>query len=274
MKRYLSQGQIERVSTDFEFLVKKIRNSYGELDLRLRDGYFNLYYKGNSLAKVTAKKNEYVASIHRKFATEKVFRGDRRFEGKGLPRGNYLEFHLPSTLLHPFFQQKYLDRLCRNITRVNFSEEITFEQMLITDNLDREDFIIIDRQVTERAFGGKKMDLLALRKQSGNKFQFNVIEVKLGKNPELRYEVANQLNGYLEHIRSRFQVWKDGYEETYRQMKHLGLFEFPAHEQIEILPGIKGLIVVGWYSGIARKSIEELEPHLGDIEVMLCENDL
>ncbi len=86
MKRYLSQGQIERVSKDFRFLVKKSRKSFGELDLRLRDGYFNLYYKGNSPAKVTVKRDGYVASIHKKFATEKVFRGDSRFDGKGLAR--------------------------------------------------------------------------------------------------------------------------------------------------------------------------------------------
>lgn len=145
--------------------------------------------------------------------------------------------------------------------------------MLVTDNLERSDFFIIDRQVTEPAFHGKTVDLLALRNYSGNKFHFNVVEVKLGKNPELSHDVVSQLNNYLEHIRAHFQEWKTSYEITYRQMKRLGLFDFPVHDEIEILPGVTGLIAVGWYSGIAQQQIEELKPRLGDIEVKLFTND-
>lgn len=273
MKRYLSPEKIERVSKDFSFLVKRIRKSYGELDLRIRDGYFNLYFKGNSLAKVTVKGDGYKVSIHRKFATDDVYRGDSRFEEDWVLRDKYKEFQLSPKLLRSFFQKKYIDKLCRNIARVNYSEEITFEQMLITDNLERADFLIIDRQVKEPASHGKTVDLLALRNHSGNKFNFLVVEVKLGKNPELRHDVVSQLNNYLEHIRSHFQEWKTSYEETYRQMKRLGLFDLPTHEEIEILSGVTGLIAVGWYSGIAQQQIEELKPHLGDIEVKLFTND-
>jgi len=274
MKRYLSPDKIDRVSKDFSFLVKRIRNSFGELDLRIRDGYFNLYFKGNSLAKVTVKSDGCKVTIHRKFATDDVYLGDSRFEKEWLLRDDYKEFQLSPKLLRPFFQKKYLDKLCRNIARVNYSEEITFEQMLITDNLERTDFIIIDRQVTEPAFRGKKVDLLALRNHSGNKFQFEVIEVKLGKNPELRHDVVFQLNNYLEFIRPHFQDWKISYENTYRQMKRLGLFDLPAYEEIVILPGVTGLIAVGWYSGVAQQQIEELKPYLGDIEVKLFTNNL
>jgi hypothetical protein len=56
-------------------------------------------------------------------------------------------------------------------------------------------------------------------------------------------------------------------------MKRLGLFDFPAHDEIEILPGVNGLIAVGWYSGIAQQQIEELKPRLGDIKVKLFTND-
>ncbi|GAF88238.1 unnamed protein product, partial [marine sediment metagenome] len=198
MKRYLEQQAFDRVSRDFTFLFRAIRKSHGELDFRLRDGYFNLYYKGNSLAKVTIRKDEYLVSIHRKFATEKVFRGDDRFKGLDEPRGNYIEYRLNPDLLHPFFQKKHLDRLGRNIAKVKSSEEIIFEQMLITDNMEREDFFIIDRQVSETAMKRRKLDLLALRQKQNNQFHFFVIEVKLGNNPELRSEVGNQLRGYVD----------------------------------------------------------------------------
>lgn len=267
MKRYLSPKQFENVANDFEFLFNMIRKSHGELDLRLRDGYFSLYYKGNSLAKVGIKRNGYVVSTHEKFATEDVFRGDSRFDGKSITRDNYLEFRLPSNLLHPFFQHKYLKRLGSNIARVGYSEEITFEQMLITDNQNREDFFIIDRQVTETALRRRRIDLLALRQKSDNQFQFVVIEVKLGNNPDLRKEVAAQLKHYVKHINTHFEDWKAGYGETYRQMKCLGLFKLPRYKEIEILPEVEGLVAVGMYSGIASENIAVLRDNFPEINV-------
>lgn len=267
MKRYLEEEKLQRVLSDFEFLFDRIRKSHGELDFRLRDGYFSLYYKGNSLAKVTIRKNGYLAEIHEKFATDKVFRGDTRFENLGDQSGNYITFLLASDEVHPFFQKKHLDRLCSNIARVGYSEEITFEQMLITDNLNQEDFLIIDRQVTETALRRKRMDLLALRQIANNRFHFIVIEVKLGNNPELCYDVADQLKGYIEHIQLHFEEWKAAYEETYRQMKRLRLFDLPRYGESEILSDVEGLVVVGGYSGIAKKSIKELESQFSDIQV-------
>ena len=37
-------------------------------------------------------------------------------------------------LLHPLFQKKYLNEILSNIKEENYSEELAFEQILITDN--------------------------------------------------------------------------------------------------------------------------------------------
>ena len=111
MKRYLEEEEFQRVLTDFDFLFKRIRKSQGELDFRLRDGYFSLYYKGNSVAKVTIRKDGYLAEIHEKFTADKVFRGDKRFEDLGKQSGNYITFLLNPDEVHPFFQKKYLAAL-------------------------------------------------------------------------------------------------------------------------------------------------------------------
>ena len=57
MKRYFSDEKFERLCKDFAFLVSKAKDYKGELDIRLRDNYFNLYYKGNSLAKIIIEYN-------------------------------------------------------------------------------------------------------------------------------------------------------------------------------------------------------------------------
>jgi hypothetical protein len=45
------------------------------------------------------------------------------------------------------------------VKTINFQEEVIFEQMIMTDNVDRKDFIIIDRQILDET-AKTKMDLL------------------------------------------------------------------------------------------------------------------
>jgi hypothetical protein len=272
MHRFLSERHFDRVINDFQFLFKTIRTSRGELDLRLRDGYFSLYYKGNSMAKVSIHEQAYLVEVHHKFMPEGFFRGDQRFHGRGPRRGGYRAFHLDASEMHPFFQKKYLDRLGGNIAQVNYGEEIAFEHLLITDNLERVEFFVLDRQVTERALRGRRMDLLAATQVDGDRYRFLVIEVKLGNNPELEDKVYGQLKRYVDHVEARFEEWKRSYELAYRQMKAFGLFGLPAHEAIEIVAGVNPLVCFGGYTGLAQKSIRSLKDKHPDITVSLFRN--
>lgn len=269
MNRYFKEWQFNRVKNDFDFLIKRVVRSAGELDFRIRDGYFNIYYQGNSLAYIGIRQKGYLVKIHHKFLQGDVFKGDERFSEKGTLRGENVEFRLESNELKPFFQQKYLTKLQSNIKKVPTSEEITFEHILITDNLNRDDLIIIDRQVTETALRGKRIDLLALKQVQGAEYQFLVIEVKLGKNKELAGPVLSQLRFYMKHIEdtNHFYDWKTSYEQTYLQLKSLGLLVKPIYPEIRITRGVKGLVAVGGYSGVAEIYIEQLRPDLGTIEL-------
>ncbi|HPM11042.1 MAG TPA: hypothetical protein PK941_11420 [Paludibacter sp.] len=279
MKRYFNTQKFKCLCTDFEFMFKKIKDYKGELDLRLRDNYFNLYYKGNSLAKVVSRKNDYEISIHKKFVgvseseKEGVFKSETRFKANSPLKSEYCSICCNAELLPVVFQNKYLNKMSSNIKKVNYSEEITFEQMLITDNSDRSDLVIIDRQVTETGMPGK-LDLLGLRQAKGNHFCFEVIEVKLGNNKELAYDVGEQLTRYIKHIESNIKSWAHSYKEMYRQVKMLGLFEQCPWDVIEIVSEVKGIIVVGGYSGIAKESIKNLRKHYPKLKINLIENRL
>lgn len=270
--RFLDDHIFKRFRTDFRFLFNLIRDSKGELDLKLRRNYFNLYYKGNSLARVNFDKEGYLITIHNSFlrvgSDDFVYNRDSRFEGLFRPASEfYTCFTLPVKLLRPFFQSKYLRKVYSNIKNVNYSEELIFEQMIITDNLNRDDFFIIDRQVTERNFK-RRMDLLAIEQVGkSNKYRFVILEIKIGNNPELKQDVADQLKSYLKHINSHFDVWKDGYEKNYRQIKQTGIFDKPGFEEVEIVDDTKGLVVVGGYSGIAAASLKNLKKLNKDIDI-------
>ncbi len=272
MKRYFSDEKFERLRKDFAFLVSKARDYKGELDIRLRDNYFNLYYKGNSLAKIISHRTDYEIAIHKKFI-EGVFESDKRFKIKRSQKSEYCSICCSAELLPALFQNKYLNKMSSNIKKVNYSEELTFEQMLITDNVNRKDFIMIDRQVTEAGMDGE-LDLLTLRQRKNNHYNFEVIEVKLGNNKELALDVGEQLNRYISHIESNIKNWVCSYKETYRQMKTLKLFEKLPWDEIEIEKVVKGIVVVGGYAGVAKEYLQKLRKHYPKLNLKVFENKL
>jgi len=276
MKRYLSKDKLSKLATggEIHFIVKKVINSCGDLDLRFRGHYFNLYYKGNSLAKIEFNKNGYNVSIHHKFVDD-IFDNDYRLSGN--PIGQYICFRgIDAETLHVLLQTKYLTKLYSKIKEVNHSEELIFEQILMTDNLDNEYLIVIDRQVTETALEGTRMDLLGLRKIKDDTYGFLIIEIKLGNNKELEGKVGEQIKGYVEHLQKAkyFKDWKENYEIVFNQMHQLGLIK-GASPKIDIVNDIKGILVVAGYSVRAKGLIRQLKLKYPDsFEIKQIENKL
>jgi hypothetical protein len=154
-----------------------------------------------------------------------------------------------------------LDRIASRIKKVNWGEEVAFEQMLITDNPPQPEFMIIDRQITGGALGRKRLDLLALRQveAGGNEYGFVILEVKLGNNPELEGDVLKkQLRPYIGMLTSDLANFAKCYENTYSQMRRMGLLCNKMPEEVKIVGPVEGIIVVGGYSGMAEIAIKKL----------------
>lgn len=267
ISRYFSEDKLRRVKSDFGFLIDRVSKSGYEYDFQLRDNYFNLYYKGNSIGEVSCKPDGlYKVEISCKFIEDPI---RNKFQHRQT-NGN-LRFIIPSNKLKSFFSVSNIKSMAKKVKQVNFKEEITFEQMLITDNMDRLDLIIIDRQIREK---GKKnttiMDLLALVKKEHENYQFCILEVKLGNNPDLKGEVIVQLEGYTNRISENFDAYKECYEKNFKQKQFLGLFDKSI--AINIVPGVMGIIVVGGYSGIAEQRIKKLKRINPDIKVLHLKN--
>ena len=254
--RSIDENKFDRVCKDFGFLVERIHKEQGELDLRLRDNYFNLYYKGNSLAKVRVGRIPYQIEINKAFAAKVI--DNARF-GTPLTQGDYFVYKVAPKALPAFLSKAVIDRLYRQIKLRNYCEELIFEQLLIADNRNRHDLVFIDRQITGGPLGRARIDLLALRQtEKPNEFRFEVVEVKLGNNPELKGVVADQMQGYVDLMEKHFDDFKTCYERTYRQMRSMELLKEPDLPTIDIVLPVKGVIVVGGYPGLARKAQEEL----------------
>jgi hypothetical protein len=187
IKRYFSYAVFNHIKNDFSFLVDKVVRSGFEYDLQIRNNYFCLYCKGNSIGKIVynIKTQLYNVSIHNKFINKKIA---ERFQPQ---KGTYLVFTIKKEQLHPLFSSQNLLAMAQKVKEVNYQEETTFEQMIMTDNVNRQDLIIIDRQIRDN-LNTTRMDLLALTRKNHNDFQFCVIEVKLGNNPELKSMVTQK----------------------------------------------------------------------------------
>lgn len=264
VKRYFSEENFARFQNDFGFLKNIIKSFKGELEFSIRNNYFNLYFRGNSAAKISFLPNGiYKIEINKKFFPS-CLEEDKRFSY--YPSGSYQVIRTTSDYLYPLLQKRSLKEIYSKIKNVNFSEELILEQMLITDNLNRDNLILIDRQVTDDQIRGR-IDLLALKQVQGNQYQFLVLEVKMGNNPELKEKVADQINGYVAHLTEFFIQYKTCYETNYYQKKIWGLFENSPWDSIEIIPDIQGMIIVGGYSGLAKQKIELLKKNNSTLKV-------
>ena len=269
-QRYFSDEDVlGRIKADFDFLIKRILESGFEYDLQLRGDCFNLYYKGKSLGKVSYHRRnaDYRIDIHPKFVDDQI---KKRFEHSKV--GKNLEFVLQTKQLPAFYSKSNLKIMSKKVRQIFFQEELTFEQMIMTDNVKREDFIIIDRQIVEARM---RMDLLALVKKEGADYQFCVIEVKLGNNSEPRERIIDQIKGYVALIEKHFKECKEGYEKNFEQKKILGLFEKNKHVNnldINIVSGVLHKLVIIGYSGLAEIMIKELKKIDPSIKIIQLKN--
>lgn len=270
ISRYLSQATFDAVRKDFKFLIDKIKQSGFEYNLQIRDDYLNLYYKGNSLGKITYKKARklYEVRVNYQFVEGFPFIVNRFAHSR--KKYDFI-FTLSSRQLHPFFSTRNLLSLARKVKEVQFQEEIIFEQMLLTDNANRADLIIIDRQVVDRG-SDTKMDILALKRKETDKYQFCILEVKLGNNKELKDKVFTQLQEYTRRITDNFRHYKECYEKNFLQKQELGLE--PEGLKVDIVEGVLGFVVVGGYSGLAEQSIKELKAKHPDIKIIQIKNEI
>lgn len=279
IKRYLHDHEVERLDGEARFLVDTVLASKGELFLALRRdygpdvGYVNVYSRGNSLAKIGfQKRGGYAVEISCEFFGKDPetrarhlakFLPELRRHNKG---GNRYLWTVDAKQLHSLLQRANVRKLMHGIRHRDFTEELWFEQTLIADNLGREEFIIIDRQVDEPDDDRGRLDLLALERVEGDSYRFVPLEVKLGNNVELAHDVRDQVNRYVERIEERFDDYRSCYERVYEQQRALGLIA-AGPERVHLVRGTEGMVVVGGYAGLAREAIAELHEHAPEIRV-------
>jgi hypothetical protein len=127
--RQLSEADFKRMGSDFRELIDLVRKSKGELEIMFRGDYFNLYYQGNSVAKVAFHKSgAYRVEVHGKFLDGTLV--ELFPDGSG----DYRHVTLEADQLLTVFGPKNLKSLKAMVRKVGYGAEITFEQLLMAHN--------------------------------------------------------------------------------------------------------------------------------------------
>jgi hypothetical protein len=198
-------GILERVIEDLD------------LDLHIREDAINIYFKGNSLLKLTEiGPGRYRPTIHRRFLS-----------------GTALSDLVDRGTTNAFLGA--IPTLEANIARYGRSSlEIEYEQLIIrANNAERRnnsEYYIIDRQVV---LGGQRLDLLGFHwptagRRRGQTVAPCLIEVKFALNADIS-QVHEQLARCYAAVAADPAGLADEAQGILRQRLELGLYDQPRH---------------------------------------------
>lgn len=213
--RKISQNYLAELKTGYLApLTDRVRRD-PDLDLFIRDGYINIYFKGNSLLKLTEKKRGgYSAHIHKKYlhGLELQQISDRddveKFLGMIPNLKENILYHAKSSL------------------------EIEYEQLFIrANNNEREnstDYYFVDRQYTLK--GKYRIDLMGiywpLPHRSEDMVYPCLLEIKYALNADIR-KVNQQLMAYYQLLSENPEEIAQDLRTALFQRLELGLFDQP-----------------------------------------------
>jgi hypothetical protein len=206
-------------------LVQTVRRD-PDLNLEIRKNYLNVYYKGNSLLKLS----EQVASSYR------VTIDPHLAEGLVIPRS------LNSVRATTGFLEM-VPKIKENIVKhVRGSMEIEYEQMIIRANnyepRNNSDYFIIDRQYQ---IGKFRFDLTGIYwaktgRRRNQQVPICLMEVKYALNTDIS-SIDEQLIAYYQALIPRAKEIAEEHEAVFRQKLELGLYCQP----VERLAALKTL---------------------------------
>jgi hypothetical protein len=182
-----------------------------DLDLQIRDNYLNVYYKGNSLLKLTEVAGHYKVDIHNKFRDD---------------------LNLPTILdsqTTPQFMS-LIPQLKDNIVRYGKSSlEVEYEQLIIrANNLEprnNSEYFVVDRQY---AIGQDRFDLIGVfwnrhgRKHS-QELPLCFMEVKFALNSDIK-AIQDQVQRYYLSVQGHAMALAEEVASMFRQKLELGLY--------------------------------------------------
>lgn len=195
-----------------------------DLDLQIRRDNLNIYFKGNSLLKLSeASGDRYRVDIHTKFT------------------GGQLVPYLDDPEVVDLFLERIPTLKENIITHGRSSLEIEYEQLIIRANnnegRNNSEYFVIDRQYSTPK--RERFDLTGIFWSRSKKRQKNqvvplcLMEIKFALNQEIR-KLHEQLSAYHDSLQEQFSGIVEESQKVFRQKLDLGLYDQP-EDRVEAL---------------------------------------
>lgn len=214
--RKISKNFLECLKIGFLSPITEWVISDPDLVLDIRNGYINIYFKGNSLLKLAeTSTSRYKAEIHEKFLV-----------------GVNINIFLTEKNVNEFV--KAIPLIKQNIAKHGKrSIEIEYEQLITRANNDEQrnnsEYFIVDRQysVKEGRFDLTGIFWDSKHRMKGQEVPVCLIENKFSLNTDIR-EVHQQLERYYDAVKPNAASIAEEMESIFRQKLALGLYKQPA----------------------------------------------
>lgn len=223
--RVISDTFIDNLKTGFlsELREKVVQDL--DLDLHIREGYLNIYFKGNALLKLTERaQSKYKVDIHKKFLY-------------GLQIPDLVDANTTRTFIDS------IPKIKENIIKYGKSSlEIEYEQLIIRANnneaRNNSEYFIVDRQFI---IGKDRIDLVGFFwdstfRRSGQTVFPCIMEIKFALNSDIN-KVQDQLTRYFDAIQPMAENFSKDLQAAFRQRLELGIF----HQSPERIAAMKTL---------------------------------
>ena len=214
------------------------------LDVRLRDDYLNLYFRGRSLAKIVGcRRGPAKLEIHHKYVV-----ADRIGDRTGRRSGDYCAFYVDAVFAEVY--AAHLDTMIKRASRYAGPEE-DVELRLLKRNDSTAAVCCFDRQIQ---VPGTRRTLDLMGFLADEVPALVAIEVK--RYPDLRIQyVPRQLHEYLEILDPTQEGLRDDVARSYRRVcEQLRTLGSSAPDPTRITAGmpVKGLVIVSDYNPRSR----------------------
>jgi len=214
--RKLSEAFLHCLKSGFLSEITERVKRDRDLNLEIREGYLNIYFKGNSLLKLAEVGTlpRYKVDIHKKF-----------LDGINIP------LELTENNVHQFVTS--MPFIKENIIKYGQrSIELEYEQMIIRANnfepRNNTEYFIVDRQYTVKE---GRFDLTGIHwgmhgRQKNRKASVCLMEIKFALNQDIQL-VHEQLAKYYEPIKKNAANIAEEMEGVFKQKLVLGLYNHP-----------------------------------------------
>lgn len=222
--RKLSTTFLNCLKSDFLSEITEYVKRDSDLNFEIRDGYINIYYKGNALLKLT----EIGSLLHYKAEIDPKF-----LEGIQISL-DFTEHTVPQFI-------KNIPLIKENINwHGESSKELEYEQSIIrANNLESRnntEYFMVDRQY---ALNEGRFDLTGIYwdrdyRRKNQEVPVCLMEVKYAQNKDIK-DVHEQLARYYEAIKNKASNIAEEMEMIFRQKLKLGLYDQLSQERINAM---------------------------------------